>query len=463
MKKQLVLGYFREKNDTEEFIFKTPAYKQAYHELLELLADRGIYVAVLMGNSTYLGDGKFSKHWVQVFRDGRFEFEKRGEIQTDVIWVKDRFDGEDFPQINSTEFRRVCSDKNLSYELLEEFQPKSFLVESEQELHNAFLKIPTEKVAVKTLSGNSGTGVFVGEKTDFNLSKFGKGFPLQIQEFIETSSGIPEIIDGRHDFRVIIMNGEPALATLRTPPEGGLKSNIGYGGKTFLLEKSKIPAELVEICTKIDARLAKLGEDRFYSADFGLTTNGWRLFEVNSMPGTIDRARGEFALKYQHDLANFLTKSVIEHAFQEKQTIGRAERIDLLNFGISNILAKIDSGAWSSSIDCEKVEIVENNGVKKLKVILFNPKNPLYTGNEIEVEKFEETEVHNSNGSQKRFVIFEKIKLGDFEIESRFTLARRSHLRYPILIGRRLLRELGVKIDVRKGQGLPDDEEERGL
>ena len=69
-KRTPILGFFRERNDTEEFKFKAPFYQQAYHELLEMLEQRGIYVAVLMGQSSYLGQGRFAKHWVQVKRDG---------------------------------------------------------------------------------------------------------------------------------------------------------------------------------------------------------------------------------------------------------------------------------------------------------------------------------------------------------------------------------------------------------
>lgn len=462
MKKQPILGYFREKNNTEEFKFKSESYKQAYHELFELLAERGIYIAILMGESTYLGGGKFSKHWVQVKKDDEFVFEKRGEIQTDLIWVKDKFEATDFPQINSAEFRKICSDKHLSYELLAEFQPKSFLVKNERELNDFLAKIPTEKVAIKTLSGNSGIGVFVGEKNDFDFKEFGEEFPLQIQEFVETDGGVPGIVEGRHDFRAILMNGEPILATLRTPPKDGLKSNIGYGGTTFLLEKSKIPQDLIGLCQKIDEKLSKISEDRFYSADFGLTENGWRLFEVNAMPGTINRDRGEIAIEYQRDLANFLTHTTVKNSSRSK-TIGRAERINLLSHEILDIPAKIDTGAYSSSIDCLKAEIVENNGVRKLKFVLFNEKSPYFSGEEIITENFEETEVKNSNGIEKRFVIFEEIELAGQIFRSRLTLANRKHLRYPILIGRRLLRETDILVDVKTGQGLPDDEEERGL
>lgn len=465
-KRTPILGFFREKNDTEEFKFKAPFYKQAYHELLEMLEQRGVYVAILMGQSSYLGQGRFTKHWVQVKRDGRWVFEKRGPIRPDITWVKDQLVAADALQINSANFRQICSDKNLSYDLLSQFQSRSLVVHNQTELEQAITDLPGEMAVVKTPTGNSGLGVFVGLKQDFNYADFNKPFPLQVQEFIETKGGIPGLVKGRHDFRVVIMNGEAIIATLRTPPQDGFKSNIGYGGFTRLVDVSEIPAELKTLVSQIDAQLATISAERFYSADFGLTDQGWRLFEVNAMPGTINRERGEPAVYYQQKMVEFLA-SVAERAMEQVSTpqrvIGRSERIKLLDFKLKDLPAKIDTGAYSSSIDHSEAKLVERDGRQMLEFVLLRPGRPGYTGEVITIEQFETTEVKNSNGSETRFVIFADIEVGGFVKKCRLTLANRAHLRYPVLIGRRFLREANVLVDVNQGQGLPDDEEERNL
>jgi glutathione synthase/RimK-type ligase-like ATP-grasp enzyme len=105
---------------------------------------------------------------------------------------------------------------------------------------------------------------------------------------------------------VLLANGSLIAATLRTPPEGGFKSNIGYGGENKLLNIADLPADLIRICQEIDERLKSYGEFRLYSVDFGLTPNGWRMFEANGMPGVIARSRGEQAIEYQDKLTDFL-------------------------------------------------------------------------------------------------------------------------------------------------------------
>jgi len=307
--KPLVVGFFREKRDIEDFVFKAEQYKQAYHELIDQLNEKGVYVAVLMGQGSYLGDGKFSKHWVQVNNGGTYRFEKRGPITVDTVLVKDFFDVPDTPemlQINTQALRAISRDKHKTYELLSEFHPKSVIVDSASEVSRVIADMPGSHIAIKALEGNSGKAVYVGPKGEFDTAKFNFPLPWQVQEYIETGAGVPGITEGRHDMRVVIINGQAIIATLRTPPDGGYKSNIGYGGVTSLIGIEDIPAELRGLCAKIDEILAPYGSERLYSADFGLTEHGWRLFEINAMPGTINRARGPEAVYYQDKLTDFL-------------------------------------------------------------------------------------------------------------------------------------------------------------
>ena len=46
--RQPILGIFRERRDIEEFVFKAFHYEQAYHEIIDQLNEKGVYVAVLM-------------------------------------------------------------------------------------------------------------------------------------------------------------------------------------------------------------------------------------------------------------------------------------------------------------------------------------------------------------------------------------------------------------------------------
>ncbi len=140
-------------------------------------------------------------------------------------------------------------------------------------------------------------------------------------------------------------------------------------------------------------------------------------------------------------------------------TIGRASRVDIPGYGCRQLPAKVDTGAYSSSIDHEWAEVRDG----ALHFVLLRPGVDGYTGTELVTRDFETTEVKNANGVQERYVVFPEVIVEGNAQRCRLTLADRSKLRYPVLIGRRFLREGNYIVDVTVGQGLPGDEEDREL
>lgn len=143
--------------------------------------------------------------------------------------------------------------------------------------------------------------------------------------------------------------------------------------------------------------------------------------------------------------------------------LGRAVRVDFPALGLMHQMSKIDTGAFTSSIDCEYAAVVERDAKEVLEVVLLRPGREGYTGKKHYITDFDRTEIRNSNGAQERFIIFIDVVIKGQAYSGRFSLADRSILRYPVLIGRRLLRDANFVVDVNAGEGYPDDEEERGL
>jgi hypothetical protein len=126
--------------------------------------------------------------------------------------------------------------------------------------------------------------------------------------------------------------------------------------------------------------------------------------------------------------------------------LGRYDRVDLPELGLYNIHAKIDTGAYTCSLHCHKAEIV--NG--KLEFILLDEEHPEFTGMKFVFNTFEKRDIKNSFGEvEKRFVIITTIKIFDEEITAEFSLSNRGLLKFPILIGRKILRDRFL-IDVKK-------------
>lgn len=117
--------------------------------------------------------------------------------------------------------------------------------------------------------------------------------------------------------------------------------------------------------------------------------------------------------------------------------LGRYDRVDLPELGLSNIHAKIDTGAYTCSLHCHKAEVVDG----KLEFILLDQEHPEFTGMKFVFEKFEKRDIRNSFGEvEKRFVILTSITIFEEVITTEFSLSNRGSLKFPILIGRKILR-----------------------
>jgi hypothetical protein len=126
--------------------------------------------------------------------------------------------------------------------------------------------------------------------------------------------------------------------------------------------------------------------------------------------------------------------------------LGRYDRVDLPELGLFDIHAKIDTGAYTSSLHCHHVHIVD--GV--LEFILLDEEHSEFTGTPLRFAEFVLRDIKNSFGeTESRFVITTTLKIFNQEITTEFSLCNRGSLKFPILIGRKILRNRFL-IDVRK-------------
>jgi len=124
-----------------------------------------------------------------------------------------------------------------------------------------------------------------------------------------------------------------------------------------------------------------------------------------------------------------------------KQIIGRKEKITLEEWGLKNITAKIDTGAYTSAIHCEYTQVKMLGGKEVLEFIVLSPSHKLYKHQLISTERFSRKKVKNSFGQVEiRYKVSTKIRIFDQAFEAEFTLSERSKMKNPILLGRKLLK-----------------------
>lgn len=128
------------------------------------------------------------------------------------------------------------------------------------------------------------------------------------------------------------------------------------------------------------------------------------------------------------------------------EIIGSVELISFEEFNINDIPARVDTGAIFSSVWASDISL--RKGVLHFK--LFAPGNALFTGEVIKTTSFRTASVKNSFGQTEfRYKVRLMTAIGDRKVRAWFTLANRSGMSYPVLIGRNILRNKFV-VDVSK-------------
>ncbi|HEX8515288.1 MAG TPA: RimK/LysX family protein [Bacteroidia bacterium] len=136
---------------------------------------------------------------------------------------------------------------------------------------------------------------------------------------------------------------------------------------------------------------------------------------------------------------------------KEKQLIGRREVIAFPELGLYEITAKVDTGAYTTALHCH--DIKEADGVLCFK--LLDPSHPDYNRQEQKFNEYTQKEIKNSFGEvEKRYIIKTVIKIGTKRIKSVISLTDRGNMRYPVLLGRKLLKNRYV-VDVALLNNIP--------
>lgn len=130
--------------------------------------------------------------------------------------------------------------------------------------------------------------------------------------------------------------------------------------------------------------------------------------------------------------------------------IGRREYVDFPELDLFHLEAKIDTGAYTSALHCHDITVRELNGVPTLCFFLLDPNHPEYNNKEHRFTEFTRKTIKSSTGeAEERYVIRTLIKLGRKKIRTAISLTDRASMRYPVLIGRKMIKNKFV-IDVNR-------------
>jgi hypothetical protein len=137
---------------------------------------------------------------------------------------------------------------------------------------------------------------------------------------------------------------------------------------------------------------------------------------------------------------------------KEPIILGATAEVQLPNFGLKGLQARVDTGAATCALHASYVRVIEGEDENEdvLEVVLFDPDSDLYTGEKLLFKDFIVRNVRNSFGKRSsRPMIKTTVQIHRTKLEVLVGFTDRSKLTYDMLIGRNLL-ERGFVVDVTK-------------
>lgn len=287
-------------------------YWEVYKGLIKNIESSGAEVYIVRGKS-YVGNGVFSHGW-QVKNEVLVSVNE--PITVDLIFNRDDKNTipaiYDCPIINHPDLDQICVDKVKTAELFSEFSPRTKAINSYEEFIETIAQwgiSATEKIVVKKNFLSGGQGIYIRPVANISKSLYESWNNILVQEFIDNSVGIPGIVDGLHDIRIITINGEPVFMLVRVPPKGSFLANVSQGGSEIPCSLSKAPTAVLKMVASINQKLAGYGSSIFAS-DFVNSKDGFKLVELNSRPAVCIPSSSPDAQQYMQKMAEMLVKAI---------------------------------------------------------------------------------------------------------------------------------------------------------
>lgn len=171
------------------------------------------------------------------------------------------------------------------------------------------------------------------------------------------------------------------------------------------------------------------------------------ILEVNRSPQLLT---GAFPDKKIAAFGRFI-KRHSQRSTHPTRIIGRHVRVTIPEFHNLSLTSKVDTGAYRNALHAGDIVEGEENGVPTLYFSVYSADGSTTRHNTAD---FKSTKVRQSKGGQEyRYFIHTDLLIDGQQYRTTLTLTDRQEMRYPLLLGRRLLRDNFV-VDVTITEGV---------
>lgn len=129
---------------------------------------------------------------------------------------------------------------------------------------------------------------------------------------------------------------------------------------------------------------------------------------------------------------------------KKQKIVGSSELVDFPDFKLCEVPAKVDTGADTGALHCTKIEEKTVDGKRVLEFSPFDTPELV-----IVADAYSTRHVRSSNGQGKeRFFISTTVQLQGKQYPIQLSLADRTEMTWPVLIGKRFLADNEFLVDV---------------
>lgn len=316
MKKVLIL--FGKSDWKKSKPFENKDYQYSYEYFYSICKKNGIQM-YRASYEWYDYEKNIFKHaWI--FEGENANWKRVDNIKPDLIYDKTKARMEvyykkeliedSYPFINNLHFSRLVDDKFITSLFFDKWSKKNWLVRSKKEFFEAIKLIKSDKIVAKPVSESGGKNVMILDKKNISKIPNIKGTFI-IQEFIDSSRGVPGFSSSMHDLRLVFVNNKIVYSYIREPKAGSYLANLAQGGSLKIVPEKKLPKSLKPII-KYSNEIFKTFNPRIYSIDFMFDEKRkpW-IVELNSMPGLyFTSAEKPYMLKMYDELLMIFKKKL---------------------------------------------------------------------------------------------------------------------------------------------------------
>lgn len=302
---QTIVAFFLRYKTPEEYITRDETSENSFKRFATIAASRGIDLRFVLGEDSFK-EGMFMNYWV--LDNGNF-IQRDESFRPTIIYAKQQSALlNNSKRVNNLYLETICIDKLLTAETFPKFVKETLLID-ENTLENAD-KLNTDTVVLKPRTGSDGVNVSVLPKTQITKDMV-KNVPYIVQELIDSSGGIKNLVDGRHEMRIYVFNNVIHSAYLRIPAKDSYLCNVAQGAKEMQITLDQIPESFISVVSEVN-KAFKDTDPRHYTVDI-MDEHGtpW-IVELNNTPGLPAIHVQPLTDNYFNALLNLLTGKEIE-------------------------------------------------------------------------------------------------------------------------------------------------------